>query len=116
MWLSTVVVLGKSAGIVFVAAFHCSQDEGRIRKVVVLSEPCSFLHPVRQGPERIQESEVMRDAVKDACIQRRQMKISQAGIILILPTSHLVLPVIFLLNVVILVYLICGYACVNRIF
>lgn len=116
MWLSTVAVLGRSEGIVFVAAFHCSQDEGRIRKVVVLNEPCSFLHPLRQGPERIQECGVTRDAVKDACIQWRQMKISQADIILIVPPSHMMLPVIFLLNVVILVYPVCVYACVNRIF
>lgn len=71
---------------------------------------------MRQGPERVQECKVMRSAVKNACMQQRQMKISEADIILILPNSHLMLPVIFLLNVVILVYPICVYAGVNRIF
>lgn len=70
----------------------------------MLSEPCSFLHPVRQGPEKIQECKVMRDAVKNACVQQRQMKISEADMILILPKSHLMLSVIFLLNVAVLVY------------
>lgn len=46
-------------------------------------------------PEGIQGCEVVRGAVKNACIQQRQMKISEADIILILPNSHLMLPVIF---------------------
>lgn len=70
----------------------------------MLSEPCSFLQPVRQGPEKIQECKVMRDAVKNACVQQRQMKISEADMILILPKSHLMLSVIFLLKVAVLVY------------